>query len=128
MTRAHSASAAGHRGGNAGEMASQDRIRRAPDSQSYRSSRSSASEHDEDEYDEDQYESDPGSDVTGTDLGIHARGFAEAAPTHDDRARELELEKTMDPKPITAKEAFEASRKKQEAQAEELRGWALLKK
>ena len=43
------------------------------------------------------------------------------------RARELELEKTMDPKPITAKEAFEASRKKQEAQAEELRGWALLK-
>lgn len=129
VARAHCASAAGHSGGNAGEMASQGRsgaVRREPDSQTYRSSRRSASEYDED--DAYQYDSDPGSDVTGSDLGIDARGFAEGSPPRDDRARDLEPEKATDSKPPTAKEAFEASRKKEEAPAEELRGWALLKK
>jgi hypothetical protein len=110
-------------------MASQGRsgaVRRAPDSQTYRSSRRSASEYDED--DAYQYDSDPGSDATGSDLGIDARGFAEGSPPRDDRARDLEPEKAMDSEPPTAKEAFEASRKKEEAPAEELRGWALLKK
>lgn len=112
-------------------MASQgrsDAVLREPDSQTYRSSRRSAYD---DEYDEDdayQYDSDPGSDVTGSDLGIDARGFAEGSPPRDDRARDLEPEKAMDSKPPTAKEALEASRKKEEAPAEELRGWALLKK